>query len=72
MLKFLFAAGTLILALMSLAVFGTLFLYCGWNYGLVEATPTTFTPISFATAWWLSVFFSTIGGFFKSELKVSN
>jgi len=56
-----------LLTMICLSALFTLFLYAGWNYGLVEAVPGTFSHISFVTSWWLSVFFSTLGGFFKSN-----
>lgn len=52
------------------AVFGTVFVYLGWNYGVVAAFPSTH-EIGLSSAFWLSVFVSIVGGMFKSEVKSS-
>lgn len=47
---------------------GTLFLYAGWNWGLVPATGFL-KEVSLGTAFWLSMCLSTIGGFFKTSVS---
>lgn len=47
---------------------GTLLLYLGWNLGLVPATDARFHVISGPTAFWLSLFISTVGSYFRSSV----
>lgn len=48
---------------------GTLFLYAGWNWGLVPATQGLVKEVGLGTAFWLSMCLSTIGGFFKTSVS---
>lgn len=47
---------------------GGLFLLFGWNFGVVPTLGSVvgISQISFKTSFWLAMFFSTLGGFFKS------
>lgn len=50
---------------------GTLFLYAGWNWGLVpalEGSKMALREVGLGTAFWLSLCLSTIGGFFKTSV----
>lgn len=54
---------------------GTLFLYAGWNWGLVpalEGSALHLREIGLATTFWLSMCLSTIGGFFKTSVSSSS
>ena len=55
-----------ILAIAILALIGTLFLYAGWNWGVVPAVPSTHT-VDLAQAFWLSLGLSSIGSRFKTD-----
>lgn len=51
---------------------GTLFLYAGWNWGLVPALADSkmqLREIGLGTTFWLSMCLSTIGGFFKTSVS---
>lgn len=53
---------------------GTLFLYAGWNWGLVpalEGSAMRLHEVGLATTFWLSMCLSTIGGFFKTSVSSS-
>lgn len=52
------------------ALLSTLFLYAGWNWGLVPATGLP--AISLTTTFWLSLLFSTVAGCFRSSLSVNS
>jgi hypothetical protein len=64
--------GILLMAtIVALTLIGTTFMYVGWNWGLVPTlldTKMALHEIDFFTAFWLSMFFSTIGGFFKTSV----
>ena len=61
---------------------GTLFLYAGWNWGLVPALQLhtldggpeglCLHEIGLGTAFWLSMCLSTIGGFFKTSVSTKD
>lgn len=51
------------------AVISALFLYAGWNWGVVPAVPAIAKAIDFGQAFWLSIAFWTIGSAFKATLK---
>ena len=54
---------------------GTLFLYAGWNWGLVpalEGSHMQLREIGLSTTFWLSMCLSTIGGFFKTSVSSSS
>lgn len=51
------------------ALFGTLFIYAGWNWGLTPALSGQVKEIDFGTAFWLGIFISTIAGMFKSKIE---
>ena len=53
------------------ALIGTLFLYAGWNWGVVPAIGGTH-EVSLPGAFWLSLGLSAIGGMFKSSLTVNS
>ena len=64
--------GILLVATIFVAtLIGTLFLYMGWNWGLVDAlsgTKMAVHEIGFGTAFWLSMCLSTSGGFCKTSV----
>jgi hypothetical protein len=64
--------GILLVGMILIAtLIGTVFLYMGWNWGLVpalEGSALHLREIGFATAFWLSMCLSTIGGFFKTSV----
>jgi len=43
----------------------TAFIFAGWNWGVVPSV-TGAKSVGIFTAFWLSVFFSVVGGFFYS------
>ena len=49
------------------ALIGTLFLYAGWNWGVVPALPTSTHTVDLLQAFWLSLGLSSIGSRFKSD-----
>lgn len=56
-------------------IIGTLFLYMGWNWGLVpalEGSALRLHEIGFINAFWLSMCLSTIGGFFKTSVTTKD
>jgi len=57
--------GLIIIAIF--ALIGTLFLYAGWNWGVVPAVPSTHA-VDLAQAFWLSLGLSSIGSRFKSDI----
>ncbi len=69
--KIIGALGAAIAGLILIAIFaliGTLFLYAGWNWGVVPAVPATHT-VDLAQAFWLSLGLSSIGSRFKSDVS---
>ena len=63
------AASILGLVLIAIvALIGTLFLYAGWNWGVVPALPVTH-PVDLVQAFWLSLGLSSIGSRFKSDIS---
>lgn len=62
--------GLVIIAI--LALIGTVFLYMGWNWGIVHAVPALAHPIDLAQTFWLSLGLSSIGARFKSDLTASS
>lgn len=48
------------------ALIGTLFFLAGWNWGVSPAFGTR--EIGLGTAFWLSLFLSTVGGMFKTTV----
>ncbi len=65
-------AGLIGLVLIAIvALIGTLFLYAGWNWGVVPAMPNLAHSVDLAQAFWLSLGLSSIGSRFKSDkLKI--
>lgn len=65
--------GILLVAMIIITtLIGTVFLYMGWNWGLVpalEGTKMQLHEVGFGTTFWLSMCLSTIGGFFKSSVS---
>ena len=57
--------GLVIIAI--LALIGTLFIYAGWNWGIVPAMPTVAHAVDLGTAFWLSLGLSSIGSRFKAD-----
>ena len=53
------------------ALLGTLFLYAGWNWGVVPAISGT-KEVGLAGAFWLCLGLSSIGSMFKSSLTVNS
>jgi hypothetical protein len=53
------------------ALLGTLFLYAGWNWGVVPAISGT-REVGLLGAFWLSLGLSAIGSVFKSSLTVNS
>lgn len=66
--------GVAILLMGTILVFtliSTLFLYAGWNWGLVpamEGSKMALREVDLGTAFWLALCLSTIGGFFKATV----
>ena len=50
-----------------LALIGTLFVYAGWNWGIVPAVPTIAHAVGLAQAFWLSLGLTVIGSRFKAD-----
>lgn len=50
------------------AALATVFVYMGWNWGVVPTFSGTH-EIPWSTAFWLGLFLSTLGWFFKPALK---
>lgn len=48
------------------ALIGTLFFLAGWNWGVAPALGLR--DIGLGTAFWLSLFMSTVGGMFKTTV----
>lgn len=60
--------------LVSALIVGTLFLYAGWNWGLVpalEGSKMALREVGLDTAFWLALCLSTIGGFFNFKTSVT-
>jgi hypothetical protein len=53
------------------ALLGTLFFYCGWNWGIVPAINGT-NPVGIVGAFWTSLGISAIGSMFKSSMTVNS
>lgn len=53
------------------AFFSALFMYAGWNWGLVEAIGPAVHDIKLDTAFWLCLLIRVIGGAFKSTLNTN-
>jgi uncharacterized membrane protein len=67
MLNFIFLLVVSFILILITAVLGTLFLYAGWNWGVVPTLDLSH-QIGFMQAFWLSLFVSTVGGAFKSSV----
>lgn len=50
------------------AFIGTLFIYAGWNWGIVPAIPSLAHVVELGTAFWLSLGLASIGSRFQSKL----
>lgn len=64
-----------VLMIVVTTLIGTLFLYAGWNWGLVpalEGSAMHLREIGLGTTFWLSMCLATIGGFFKTSVSSSN
>lgn len=58
-----------------LSLIGTLFLYVGWNWGLVaalEGSVFRLHEIGFINAFWLSMCLAVVGGFFKPSVTMKD
>lgn len=51
------------------ALISALFLYMGWNWGMIHAVPSLAKEIGFGEAFWTAIAFWTIGAAFKATLK---
>ncbi len=52
------------------ALISTLFLYVGWNWGLVPAVEFA-KPVTLVGAFWLSMCIATVGGMLKTSVSTS-
>lgn len=68
--------GILLVATIFVAtLIGTVFLYMGWNWGLVPALDKSamqLREIDFGTTFWLSLCLSTVGSFFKTSVTTKD
>lgn len=53
------------------ALISAIFLYMGWNWGMVHAVPSIAKEIGFFQAFWAAIAFWTIGAAFKASVKSS-
>lgn len=67
LLRLLKASILFVLTIFMSTFVGVVFLYFGWNHGLVPAMHGV-DSISFVTAFWLSLCLSTIACFFKTSV----